>query len=133
MASTCMKPPTPILTTKSQTSESLKAPRIWGQKRGRVNKLKYAYIHIYSANFALQILHVYVHIFHCKILSTGRTNCYLWFEIAMRRKMSYHLLQTYLPSVFFLIVTWLCFLIPTKLFEARVGVAAHTDVNVFLD
>ncbi|XP_021962183.2 gamma-aminobutyric acid receptor subunit rho-2 [Folsomia candida] len=63
----------------------------------------------------------------------GRTNCYLWFEIAMRRKMSYHLLQTYLPSVFFLIVTWLCFLIPTKLFEARVGVAAHTDVNVFLD
>lgn len=60
------------------------------------------------------------------IPAPGRPNDFLWFEIAIRRKMSFHLLQTYLPSIFFLTVTWLCFFIPRRMFEARVGVAMTT-------
>ena len=51
---------------------------------------------------------------------------YLQFTFRARRKMTYHLVQTYFASVFFVLVTWLCFLIPPDMFEVRVGIAMST-------
>ncbi|OXA64552.1 Glycine receptor subunit alphaZ1 [Folsomia candida] len=40
--------------------------------------------------------------------------------------MTYQLVQTYFASVFFVLVTWLCFLISPDMFEVRVGIAMST-------
>ena len=45
----------------------------------------------------------------------------LEFVIKIRRKLSYHMVQTYLPSVLLLFITWLCFLLPSDMVEARIG------------
>lgn len=50
----------------------------------------------------------------------------LQFTLLSRRKMTYHLVQTYFASIFFVIVTWLCFLISPDMFEVRVGIAMST-------
>lgn len=47
----------------------------------------------------------------------------LSFTIKVRRKLSYHLVQTYLPSVLLILMTWLCFLIPSDMVEARIGIS----------
>ncbi|XP_021951306.1 glycine receptor subunit alphaZ1 [Folsomia candida] len=50
----------------------------------------------------------------------------LSFTIVARRKLSYHMVQTYLPSVFFIVITWLCFLVPARMVEARIGISMTT-------
>jgi len=50
----------------------------------------------------------------------------LKFTISARRKLSYHLVQTYIPSVFFVVITWLCFMIPPRMVEARIAMAMTT-------
>jgi len=44
----------------------------------------------------------------------------------IKRKMSYHIIQTFIPSIFFIIVTWLAYLIPPRMIEARIGVTMTT-------
>jgi len=50
----------------------------------------------------------------------------LKFTIMARRKLSFHMVQTYLPSVFLIVITWLCFLIPARMVEARIGISMTT-------
>jgi len=50
----------------------------------------------------------------------------LTFQLAARRKISYHLIQTYLPSMFNIFVTWLVFLIPYSLYDCRIGTTMTT-------
>jgi len=45
----------------------------------------------------------------------------LQMQLSMRRRMSYHIIQTYIPSAFLVFITWLSFLIPEDLVEARIG------------
>lgn len=46
--------------------------------------------------------------------------------LQIRRNFTYHLVQTYLPSVLLVLVTLLCFLLPANMIEARVGVCMTT-------
>lgn len=50
----------------------------------------------------------------------------LKFTILARRKLSFHMVQTYLPSIFFIVITWLCFLVPARMVEARIGISMTT-------
>ncbi|CAG7831329.1 unnamed protein product, partial [Allacma fusca] len=50
----------------------------------------------------------------------------LSFKILARRKLSYHLVQTYLASTFYIIITCLCFLLPSRMVEARIGISMTT-------
>jgi hypothetical protein len=59
-------------------------------------------------------------------LFPGETYRILKFKISVRRKLSYHLIQTYLPSVFFIFITWLSFLVPATMVEARIGISMTT-------
>ena len=48
------------------------------------------------------------------------------FTILLRRKLSYHLIQTYLPSSLFVFVSWLSFLIPAGSIPERLGCCMTT-------
>lgn len=50
----------------------------------------------------------------------------LSFTIKARRRLSYHLMQTYLLSVLLIAITLLCFLLPASMVEARIGVCMTT-------
>jgi hypothetical protein len=50
----------------------------------------------------------------------------LKFTILAKRKISYHMVQSYLPSVFFVWITWICFMIPYTSADIRIGVAMTT-------
>ncbi|XP_035702710.1 glycine receptor subunit alpha-4-like [Folsomia candida] len=50
----------------------------------------------------------------------------LSFKLSLRRRLSYHMVQTYIPSSFFILITWLCFLIPSTMVEARIGISMTT-------
>ncbi|CAL8127377.1 unnamed protein product [Orchesella dallaii] len=81
----------------------------------------------YDPNFDLQV----ESIDHIKLPQTFRnltndTYDGLRFTILARRKLSFHLVQTYLPSIFFIVITWLCFLVPARMVEARIGICMTT-------
>ena len=46
--------------------------------------------------------------------------------VLLRRKISYHLLQTYLPSGLFVIVAWLSLFLPPQSIPGRVTMAMTT-------
>ena len=46
--------------------------------------------------------------------------------LLLRRKISYHLLQTYLPSGLFVIVAWLSLFLPPQSIPGRVTMAMTT-------
>ena len=46
--------------------------------------------------------------------------------VLLRRKISYHLLQTYLPSGLFVIVAWLSLFLPPESIPGRVTMAMTT-------
>ena len=46
--------------------------------------------------------------------------------VLLRRKISYHLLQTYLPSGLFVIVAWLSLFLPAESIPGRVTMAMTT-------
>ena len=48
------------------------------------------------------------------------------FTISLRRKMSYHVIQTYLPSSLFVFISWLSFLIPSGSTPERLGCCMTT-------
>ncbi|CAG7832575.1 unnamed protein product [Allacma fusca] len=48
------------------------------------------------------------------------------FTVLLRRKLSYHLIQTYLPSALFIIVSWLSFLIPPESVPGRMACCMTT-------
>lgn len=48
------------------------------------------------------------------------------FTILLRRKLSYHLIQTYLPSTLFIIVSWLSFLVPPESVPGRMALCMTT-------
>ncbi|OXA62392.1 Gamma-aminobutyric acid receptor subunit beta-like [Folsomia candida] len=50
----------------------------------------------------------------------------LRFGLKLRRNLSYHIVQTYLPSTLLILITWLCFLIPASMVEARIGISMTT-------
>ncbi|OXA65168.1 Glycine receptor subunit alpha-2, partial [Folsomia candida] len=54
----------------------------------------------------------------------------LTFTLKMRRKLSYHLVQTYLPSVLLILITWLCFLLPVDMVEARIAISMTTGLTL---
>ncbi|OXA63410.1 Glutamate-gated chloride channel alpha [Folsomia candida] len=54
----------------------------------------------------------------------------LTFTIKARRKISYHLVQTYLPSILLVLMTWLCFLLPASMVEARIGISMTTVLTL---
>ena len=46
--------------------------------------------------------------------------------VLLRRKISYHLLQTYLPSGLFVIVAWLSLFLPPESIPGRITMAMTT-------
>jgi len=52
------------------------------------------------------------------------------FRISFRRKITYHLLQSYFLSTLFVLVTWLCYFISVDMLELRIGVTASTLLSV---
>lgn len=83
-----------------------------------VNKFKiYIFVHLYTFSN-----------FHA--ISQGGNYSALVFTIKLRRKLSYHLVQTYLPSVLLIFITWLCFLIPSNMVEARIGISLTTVLTL---
>ncbi|OXA42882.1 Gamma-aminobutyric acid receptor subunit beta-like [Folsomia candida] len=46
----------------------------------------------------------------------------LSFKLIFRRKISYHVVQTFIPSLLLIVITWLCFFMPQRLVEVRVGI-----------
>ncbi|OXA49461.1 Glutamate-gated chloride channel alpha [Folsomia candida] len=50
----------------------------------------------------------------------------LHFTLQIRRNLTYHLVQTYLPAVLLMLITWLCFLLPVDMVEARIGISMTT-------
>jgi len=50
----------------------------------------------------------------------------LRFKMSVRRKLSYHVVQTYVPSVLLVLITWLCFILPDSMIEARIGISMTT-------
>ena len=48
------------------------------------------------------------------------------FTISLRRKMSYHVIQTYLPSSLFVFISWLSFLIPSGCTPERLAICMTT-------
>lgn len=64
------------------------------------------------------------------ILFAEQTYATLKFVVRSRRKLSYHVVQTYVPSVLLALVTWLCFLVPREQSEVRVGVAMTTLLTI---
>jgi len=54
----------------------------------------------------------------------------LSFSIKMRRNLTYHLVQTYLPSVLLILITWLCFLLPPDMVEVRIGISMTTVLTL---
>lgn len=50
----------------------------------------------------------------------------LQFTVFARRKLSYQLVQTYIPSTLYIAITWLCFMIPRKMIEARMAISMTT-------
>ncbi|KAG7173069.1 Glycine receptor subunit beta-like 5, partial [Homarus americanus] len=51
---------------------------------------------------------------------------YVQIRIDMTRKLSYHLMNTYIPSGLFVIVSWLTFLIPPHLVPGRMVLTITT-------
>ncbi len=48
------------------------------------------------------------------------------FQIQLKRKLSYHLVQTYVPSTLFVIVSWLSFLVPPESVPGRMAICMTT-------
>ncbi|XP_035703699.1 glycine receptor subunit alpha-2 isoform X1 [Folsomia candida] len=54
----------------------------------------------------------------------------LSFKIIFRRKISYHVVQTFIPSFLLILITWLCFFMPQRLVEVRVGICMTTVLTL---
>ncbi len=63
-------------------------------------------------------------------ICSGGNYSALQFVIKIRRKLSYHLVQTYLPSMLLIFITWLCFFLPTNMVEARIGISMTTVLTL---
>ncbi|OXA44653.1 glycine receptor subunit alphaZ1 [Folsomia candida] len=50
----------------------------------------------------------------------------LSFNLQMRRNINYHFVQTCLPSILLILITWLCFLLPPDMVEVRIGISMTT-------
>jgi len=50
----------------------------------------------------------------------------LAFTLEIRRDLKYHMVQTCLPSILLVFITWLCFLLPQDMIEARIGISMTT-------
>jgi uncharacterized membrane protein len=46
--------------------------------------------------------------------------------VRLKRRISYHLLQTYIPSLMFVIVSWLSFLVPPESVPGRMAICMTT-------
>jgi hypothetical protein len=65
-------------------------------------------------------------------LQLTKSNNYsaLSFGIHLRRKLSYHIIQTYVPSTLFTIVSWLSFLVPPDSTPGRMAICVTTLLTV---
>lgn len=50
----------------------------------------------------------------------------LEFTLFARRKLAYQILQTYIPSMLYVGITWLCFMIPKEMIEVRLAISMTT-------
>jgi hypothetical protein len=48
------------------------------------------------------------------------------FTLCLRRKLSYHIIQTFIPSALFTIVSWLSFLVPPESTPSRMALCVTT-------
>ncbi|XP_021948841.1 glutamate-gated chloride channel alpha isoform X2 [Folsomia candida] len=65
-------------------------------------------------------------------LQTTKSNNFsaLVFGIKLRRKLSYHIIQTYIPSTMFTVVSWLSFLVPPDSTPGRMAICVTTLLTV---
>src|SRR5665811_2225752 len=69
---------------------------------------------------------------HPDYLQQTKSNNYsaLSFGVRLRRKLSYHIIQTYVPSTMFTIVSWLSFLVPPDSTPGRMAICVTTLLTV---
>jgi len=65
-------------------------------------------------------------------LQTTKSNNFtaLTFGLKLRRKLSYHVIQTYIPSTMFTIVSWLSHLVPPESTPGRMAICVTTLLTV---
>ncbi|XP_035703117.1 glycine receptor subunit alphaZ1-like isoform X1 [Folsomia candida] len=78
---------------------------------------------VYVSNFELDMLGDNKFALHSTSGPQGQVSQYsgLRFTIVLRRNISYHLLQTYLPSIIYMLVSWLSFILPLESASERMG------------
>lgn len=63
---------------------------------------------------------------HCISFPPTATYPYIQMSISLSRKVSYHIMNTYIPSGLFVVVSWLTFLIPTDIVPGRMVLTITT-------
>jgi hypothetical protein len=63
-------------------------------------------------------------------LWNGQTFSRLEFRLILQRKYDYHLLQTYVPSLLFVVCSWLSFLVPRDAIPGRMALCVTTVLSI---